>query len=257
MKSTSFNNSNIFGPAPNKSVIIKNNPKNNLSKFQTQLPVKECIDIDNEINTWVNKNTEINIKFDGHEDNNIMLTMTSGNNNHIIKITYPKNYPKNKKGFTCQEIPTPNIMPLNFIPKANEKFEDKILSIDRVLTYLSNTFITICKNNNKKVILGESVNLSQQNLDPFAQKSTESAKISHIEKGDPFDCPTDFPTNCPTDFPTNCPTDFPTNCPNDFPTNCPNDFPRIQQGEPFLIINRMLFLQQIMTWNRIHGNRIQ
>ena len=95
-----------------------------------------------EINDWISVNKDNNVKIISHntDTNIIMMSMMYGKN-HIIEIIYPEEYPEVKRGFGCREISIPGIIPLSFISKANEQFDNKNLSITRVITHLATTFL--------------------------------------------------------------------------------------------------------------------
>jgi ubiquitin-protein ligase len=115
----------------------RNNSGQNANKFQNQ-PKSDKIAV-TEINDWYNKNKDTDIKIKICEGNKFILSLTH-NGEHLIEITYPKSYPENKKGFACKEILTDGITPIKFIKKANDQFENKILSIERVIDHLVNAF---------------------------------------------------------------------------------------------------------------------
>ena len=164
------NNSNPNIPN-NQRNSMANNPRNNMSKFQsntdrsrTNSQEKSAIDINKEITAWVSKNEDPNVVIESHQDNNIYLSMTL-DHKHSIKLTYPKFYPKTMKGFRCCEIPSAGIAPLKFISQVDEKFEDKALTIDRVLTYLAKNFT----NHKNSKLQKQSVQLTK----PIIQSSTQ------------------------------------------------------------------------------------
>ena len=163
---------NQLNNPPNST--INNNPRNNLYKFQTKNIIMQPVDnfdVSKEIENWVQQNSNPDIKIESHHENRIILLITYGKDCHKIEITYPKAYPRVKKGFTCREIHSQNIhTPLTFISKVDEKFEDKILSIERVLKYLVNTFNAYKnskKNNNITEILEPCLDNSKNSDDPF------------------------------------------------------------------------------------------
>src|SRR5271154_1372055 len=116
----------------------KNKLMGNLAKFQNNKQVNKTIQ--NEIDDWTAYNKESDVKFVSLHDHKIVISMINGTNTHLIEIICPHNYPDIKKGFSVKEIPSQNVQ-LNFIPKARQQFEGKILSIERVLSHLTNTFI--------------------------------------------------------------------------------------------------------------------
>lgn len=96
--------------------------------------------IESQVNDWIAKNKDKYIKLVFVRKNIISISMEFDNYKHIIEISCPNNYPMNKKGFSCREIRTSNVVPLNFIPLVNKRFENKKLSIEKVLTYLADIF---------------------------------------------------------------------------------------------------------------------
>ena len=101
-----------------------------------------------QINDWFKENVDSDIKFISHEGNKIIIWMTHNKKHNIIEITSPFDYPVNKKGFSCREIHVAGIIPLNFIPKVNRQFENKILTFDKIMTYLAKAFSDYKMNNN-------------------------------------------------------------------------------------------------------------
>ncbi|AYV85775.1 MAG: ubiquitin-conjugating enzyme E2 [Satyrvirus sp.] len=116
----------------------KNTPKNNSLKFQNI--VKDKKTAKEELDDWISKNTDSDVKFVSYDENIITLSMGIGDKNHIIEIVHPKSYPNIKKGFSCREISVIGLAPLNIIPKIKEQFDDKILSVERVLSHLVSMF---------------------------------------------------------------------------------------------------------------------
>ena len=117
----------IFAPG-NFKILDKSLPLNNIAIVQ-------------EIQAWMKKKKDDDgINFVSNFDNTITITMTHIIT-HVIEITHPKSYPTVKKSFTCRETSDPTITPLNFIQRANQQFENKILSFDKVITHLTNTFL--------------------------------------------------------------------------------------------------------------------
>ena len=121
-------------------------PKRNSLKFQSGPKTEKSAQ--NEITDWISKNTNKFVSVHSTNDNIIEMSMKCENSNeiHLVAITFPKTYPISKKGFSCKEITIDNIVPLNFVYKANEQFDKKVLTIDRVLTHLSNTFSKYLEN---------------------------------------------------------------------------------------------------------------
>lgn len=117
---------------------MKHSPYNNSTKFQNQ--AKEDKNAKIEIDEWFNKNKDADIQLISHIENKFVLSMVHDGKKHIIEIVYPKSYPEVKKGFSCKEQLSPGGFALNFISKANEQFENKVLSIERVITHLAKTF---------------------------------------------------------------------------------------------------------------------
>ncbi|XWV24768.1 ubiquitin-conjugating enzyme E2 [Tupanvirus deep ocean] len=117
---------------------FRNSLKQNSVKFQNTTTVK-ATSATSEINEWSSKNNDPDIKIKSHDGNKIILAMTHGAE-HLVEITYPKSYPQIKKGFSCREIITDGITPIKFVKTANEQFENKTLSIERVIKHLATTF---------------------------------------------------------------------------------------------------------------------
>ncbi|XWV26011.1 ubiquitin-conjugating enzyme E2 [Tupanvirus soda lake] len=116
----------------------RNSLRQNSVKFQNTPNVK-VTNATSEINDWISKNNDPDIKIKSHDGNKIIMSMIHGQE-HLVEITYPKLYPQTKKGFTCREIITDGITPIKFVKTANEQFEGKTLSIERVVKHLAATF---------------------------------------------------------------------------------------------------------------------
>ena len=119
---------NAFG----SSNRIKDNSAKFLSK-NIAIP-----NIEKEISTAIAKNKDVTMV--SHEENKIVISMQHDGKKYLIEIVYPRSYPESKKGFSCSEIKIPGIPTLSFIQKADKQFKDKILSIDRVISHIANTF---------------------------------------------------------------------------------------------------------------------
>ena len=115
----------------------------NIDKFKN--PSIHNTDSKLEVERWIAEYcTDSNIvKFISHVKNIITLKFFLANGVYLIDIIHPDNYPNDKIGFKCKERLMSGIKFLTFMNKINEKFENKTLSIDRVLTYILNQFINI------------------------------------------------------------------------------------------------------------------
>lgn len=167
-----------------KNQGFRDHPRNFLQKNSNKFEIPKNIKTANmEINEWFDKNKNNDIKLAGCVANKFTMLMTHGNATHKIEIEYPLHYPTNKKGFACKEISTANTTPLNFIKKANEQFENKTLSIERVITHLANTFDKYKKikteaNSEIKsnVIFNDNTNIDLDDWSPIT--ATDKAKIN-------------------------------------------------------------------------------
>ncbi|MEM3062534.1 MAG: ubiquitin-conjugating enzyme E2 [Nitrososphaerota archaeon] len=118
---------------------LSNNQKETIKKGESRMSTEEIIEF--HVSKWfAEENKDKDIDLVSIRKNIISISMEFSGQKHIIEISCPKNYPVNKKGFSCTEVETPKVVPLNFISLASKRFDNKKLSIGRVLTYLADIF---------------------------------------------------------------------------------------------------------------------
>ena len=133
-----------------------NTARNNMSKFSNESSDKSDKSVKSNntlvsapLKNWFLTNTDSDIKFDSLSDDKIIISMIYDDITHLIEISYPKNYPKNKKGYKVIELESDKTK-LIFIQKVNNQLIDKTLTIEKVLTHLSTTFKRYKESNEKK-----------------------------------------------------------------------------------------------------------
>ena len=89
-----------------------------------------------EIKEWFDAYSFDKIKLLNHDSNIITMSIESKSKIHIVEITYPKSYPRERSGFKVSERKQTNVHPLPFVIHANKQYADKKLSIAKVLTHL-------------------------------------------------------------------------------------------------------------------------
>jgi ubiquitin-protein ligase len=137
--------------ANNKVNAVRTNMGKFMNPGASNAPIKKESDPNIMASTkeWFAKNTDPDIQFVSTVDNRALISLNFDNIVHQVEISFPKGYPKNKKGYGVTEV-SKNVVPLTFIPKLNAQLADKILTIEKILTHLANTFMKYKESNQKK-----------------------------------------------------------------------------------------------------------
>lgn len=176
-------NRDHFHQKSHENTSSRNTVFNNSNKFR----IKSENNARSEINAWVSKNKNSDIKLVSHEGNHITISILHNGKKHLIEIIYPKLYPKDKKGFSCKEINIPNITPMNFVPKVNDHLTNKTLSVERVIEHLVDTFIKYKSVKRNDDVQNQSNVIFNTNAVVEPESWTEIGNISNSKSDDSND----------------------------------------------------------------------